>query len=131
MDYTRYMHRAFRQVVHDILQDAARDGLAGESHYFITFRTADAGVEVPDFLRARYPHEMSIVLQNQFSDLRVSPDFFAVRLSFGGMPATVKVPYAAIKVFADPAAQFALTFEPPPAQRPSAEIIDLESMRKK
>ena len=135
-DYKPYLQKAFRLVAHDILSDVAKNGLDGESHYFMTFQTNREDVLIPDFVRAKYPEEISIILQNQFSNLTVADDYFSVDLAFGGVNATLTVPFTALKVFADPSAQFALSFEPEtakkkekPEQKP-AEIIDLTSLRK-
>ena len=138
-EYKPFLQKAFRGVVRDILADVARNGLSGESHYFITFQTNREDVVIPDFVRAKYPEEISIILQNQFSNLIAGPDSFSVDLAFGGVMSTLVVPYTALKVFADPAAQFMLSFEPEEAQekksavsRESAgntDIIDLTRLR--
>ena len=135
-DYKPYLQKAFRLVVHDILADVAKNGLNGDSHYFITFQTNRPDVQMPDFVRAKYPEEISIILQNQFSNLTVEKDSFSVDLTFGGVSSTLTVPYTALKVFADPAAQFALSFEPIlPDKTPKTshsqdgEIIDLTALR--
>jgi len=133
-NYKPFLQKAFRLVVHDVLTDVAKNGLDGESHYFITFQTNRSDVIIPDFVRARYPEEMSIILQNQFSDLTVQDNAFSVALTFGGINATLVIPFDAIKIFADPAAQFALSFEPEtPVAKPekSADIVDLTSLRQK
>jgi hypothetical protein len=109
VDHIRYdilMQEAFRGVVRRVLADAAANGLPGEHHFFITFDTTAAGVEVSARMRAQYPAEMTIVMQHQFWDLTVSEDRFAVGLSFGGIAEKLVVPFAAIKGFADPAAKF-------------------------
>jgi len=137
-DYKPYLQKAFRHVVHDVLSDVAKNGLQGDSHYFITFQTNREDVVIPDFVRAKYPEEISIILQNQFSNLIVADDYFSVDLAFGGVNATLTVPYTALKVFADPSAQFALSFEPEQpvtkkaeAASEPADIIDLTSLRTK
>ena len=78
------------------LKRAAADGLPGEHHFFITFKTAAPGVSGPPELLARYPDEMMVVLQHQFWDLAPGETFFSVTLKFGGQPKTLSVPYAAI-----------------------------------
>ena len=136
-NYKPYLQKAMRGVARDILKDVAQNGLEGESHYFITFETNRQDVIIPDFVRAKYPEEISIILQNQFSNLIVSDTFFSVDLAFGGVNSTLTIPWKALKVFADPAAQFVLSFEPEKeigaqieAAPKSAEIIDLTSLRK-
>lgn len=133
-NYKPFLQKAFRVVVRDVLADVAQNGLDGESHYFITFQTNRPDVIIPDFVRARYPKEMSIILQNQFSNLTLQNDSFSVVLTFGGISATLVIPFDAIKIFADPAAQFALSFEPEtPEAKPekAADIVDLTSLRQK
>ncbi len=135
-DYKPFLQKAFRSVVQEILSDVAKNGLEGESHYFITFQTNRDDVVIPDFVRAKYPQEISIILQNQFSNLIVDHDSFSVDLAFGGVTSTLTIPYTALKVFADPSVQFALSFEPvEPTHKKeesnSAEIIDLTNLRRK
>ena len=133
-DYKPYLQKAMRMAAQDILTDVAKNGLEGDSHYFITFETNRKDVIIPDFVRAKYPEEISIILQNQFSNLIVSDISFSVDLTFGGVASTITVPWKALKVFADPAAQFVLSFEPEKDQitdrNQAAEIIDLTSLRK-
>ena len=102
----------------EALAHAARQGLPGGHHFYLTFRTDHPGVELPGHLRQRFPEEMTIVLQHQFWDLAVdeAAGQFRVGLSFGGVPATLVVPFAALTAFADPEVQFQLSFKPMPAE---------------
>lgn len=109
--YDNLVDRALRGVVRDALTRIKKQGLIGSHHFYVTFKTHDPGVEIPDFLRERYPDEMTIVLQNQFSGLRVSDKSFQVTLSFQKMPATLIVPFSALTGFADPGVQFGLQFK--------------------
>jgi hypothetical protein len=102
---------ALRGVVRHVLADAARHGLPGEHHFFISFNTNAEGVRMSPRLREQYPKDITIVLQHQFRDLRVEDDHFEVSLSFGGVPERLSVPFAAIKSFFDPSVQFGLQFE--------------------
>src|SRR5262249_20066967 len=112
MDYAALTQNALRGVIRQALQRAASPGgLPGEHHFYITFLTRAPGVSIPDDLLARYPEEITIVLQHQFKDLRVTDDFVRVTLTFGGVPKILTVPYAAITRFHDPYAQFMLEFE--------------------
>jgi uncharacterized protein len=117
IDYGRLVEQALRTVVRDVLDRVAREGLLGSHHFFITFRTGDPGVEITDYLRERYPVEMTIVLQYQYWDLQVDDDGFAVTLSFNNMPERLRIPFAALKVFADPGAEFGLQFTIEPEER--------------
>lgn len=111
LNYKPFLQQAYRQIVQQVLAQVAEQGLCGDSHYFITFRTDRSDVVMPDFVRAKYPEEISIVLQNQFSNLIVTDVDFRVDLTFGGVLSTLIIPWTAIKIFADPAAQFMLSFE--------------------
>ncbi len=116
--YEKMIDRALRGVVREALERAAKEGLRGAHHFYIGFATDLPGVSIPDTLRARYPHEMTIVLQHQFWDLNVGKDGFSVTLSFQRQPERLTVPFAAVRSFADPSVSFALEFTPP--ERPDA-----------
>jgi hypothetical protein len=109
--YENLVDQALRQVVRNALARVQKQGLIGSHHFYVTFKTHDPGVEVPDFLRERYPDEMTIVLQNQYSGLDVTDEKFEVTLSFQKLPTTIVVPFAAVTGFADPAVQFGLQFK--------------------
>lgn len=115
--YENLVDQALRQVVRNALASVQKQGLIGSHHFYVTFKTHDPGVEVPDFLRERYPDEMTIVLQNQYSGLDVSEEKFEVTLSFQKLPTTVVVPFAAVTGFADPSVQFGLQFKNATAQQ--------------
>src|SRR5260370_14389381 len=95
------------------------EGLPGEHHYYVTFRTKSAGVRLSDRMRERYPDEMTIILQHQFWDLSVSDHAFEVGLSFSGVPERLLVPFDSLTGFFDPSVQFGLKFE---VQEASAEV---------
>ncbi len=154
LGYDRMMERAVRGVVREALAVAASRGLPGAHHFYITFKTRAPGVTIPDHLLAKYPEEMTIVLEHQFWDLEVTEDSFSVTLSFGNKPARLTIPFAAVSTFADPSVQFGLQFkqadagapsaptpeapaaEPPKAKAKAAagtpgEVVTLDSFRKK
>jgi len=109
--YDLLTQQALRGVVRSVLADAARKGLPGEHHFYVTFDTRADGVRISDRLRAQYPEEMTIILQHQFWDLAVNDTGFDVGLSFGGIPEKLTVPFDAINGFFDPSVQFGLQFE--------------------
>ncbi|WP_137178385.1 SspB family protein [Roseomonas sp. AR75] len=123
--YERWTDDALREVVARALELAATEGLPGEHHYYLTFRTDHPQVKLPGHLKARYPQEMTIVLQHQYEALTVDREanLFSVRLYFGGVPATLVVPFPALTGFADPAVRYGLRFQPTmeAAAEPSAE----------
>jgi len=109
--YDLLTQQALRGVVRSVLADAAKKGLPGEHHFFISFDTHADGVRISDRLLAQYPEEMTIILQHQFWDLKVADNEFEVGLSFGGIPEKLTVPFEAINGFFDPSVQFGLQFE--------------------
>jgi hypothetical protein len=114
IDHIRYdilTQDALRNVVRTVLEDAARNGLPGEHHFYVAFDTRADGVKLSQRMRAQYPEEMTVVLQHQFWDLVVTDEQFEVGLSFGGVPERVVVPFASIKSFVDPSVQFGVQFE--------------------
>jgi hypothetical protein len=151
--YDALQQEALRGVVRAALKLAAAKGLPGDHHFFITFRTAAPGVTLPAELLARYPDEMSIILQNEYWDLAPGETFFSVTLKFGGQPKSLSIPYAAITHFRDPGVEYHLRFtvpdiapEPVPAPTPivappeadaaersgdTPNIVSLDQFRKK
>jgi len=112
IDYQRLVEDALRDVVRRVLADVAEQGLPGDHHFYIGFRTGHPGVVMPRSLRDLYPEEMSLILQHQYWGLEVNDDGFAVELSFSGRRQRLEVPFAALTLFADPAAELALRFMP-------------------
>lgn len=113
-DLIRYdilAQEALRGVVRKVLSEVARTGLPGEHHFFISFVTKAAGVRLSQRLLEQYDKEMTIVLQNQFNNLKVTETGFEVELSFEGRPETLVIPFSAIKGFFDPSVQFGLQFD--------------------
>ncbi|WCR09371.1 hypothetical protein JHW45_09535 [Paracoccus stylophorae] len=111
IDYGGMMHRAMQGLIADVLESVAREGLPGDHHFFITFDTRDDGVEMADWLRERYPEEMTIVIQNWFDDLRIDEDGFNITLNFGNSPEPMRIPFDALRTFVDPSVEFGLRFE--------------------
>lgn len=110
--YDKMVENALRGVVRQSIQEVVDHGLPAEHHFYITFLTDYPGVLIPDYLRERYPGEMTIVLQYQFSDLFVDEEYMGVTLSFNNVPERLKIPLAAVSIFADPSVNFALQFQP-------------------
>ena len=130
VDHIRYdilVQEALRGMVRDVLAEAAKNkGMPGEHHFFITFDTTAEDVQLSPRLRAQYPEEMTVVLQHQFWDLKVTDEAFEVGLSFGGVAERLRIPFDAIKAFADPSVQFTLQFESL-AQAPDEDAEDSEA----
>lgn len=108
--YQDMMEDALRGLVRAALAMAAESGLPGNHHFYISFRTGADGVVMPAHLRARYPDEMTIVLQHQFWGLETDETSFSVTLSFGGRSERLTVPFRALTAFIDPAVNFGVQF---------------------
>jgi hypothetical protein len=110
--YDKMVEGALRGVVKRAIEEVMAEGLPGDHHFYITFMTDYAGVDIPSYLKDRYPGEMTIVLQFQFYDLDVNDERMQVTLSFNNVPEKLVIPLAAITIFADPSVNFALQFQP-------------------
>jgi uncharacterized protein len=157
-DHIRYdilAQEALRGVVRKVLSEVVKTGLPGEHHFFISFVTRAPGVRLSQRLLDQYEKEMTIVLQNQFWDLKVTDTGFEVGLSFDGQPELLGIPFSAIKGFFDPSVQFGLQFDverapgesedeiaessedddaeeaPVPAEAPGEKVVSLDAFRKK
>ncbi len=145
IDYGNLMHRAMRGLIIEVLTGVAREGLPGAHHFLITFDTRHPDAWLADWLRERYPEEMTVVLQHWFDNLKVDPQGFGVTLNFGDQPEPLYIPFDAIRTFVDPSVEFGLRFETqvsdddedesdddgddePP--RPDAEVVRLDRWRK-
>lgn len=113
IDYETLSQEAMRGVVRTVLARAAKSGLPGDHHFYISFDTQAPGVALSKRLKEKYPSEMTIVLQHRFWDLSVGDDRFEVKLTFDGIPERLVIPFAAIKVFFDPSVRYGLQFEGP------------------
>lgn len=113
LPYASWVQDALRGVVRRALEHTSQYGLVGEHHFYVSFRTTDTGVHIPSHLRARYPSEMTIVLQHQFWDLEVGREAFVVSLRFGGRLTPLRIPFTAITAFGDPSVNFGLQFAGP------------------
>jgi hypothetical protein len=126
--YDEIVQDALRAVVGRVLGEVEQSGgLPGTHHFYITFKTREPGVAIPKHLMERFPDEMTIVIQHRFWDLKVEADHFSVGLSFGGVPSTLRVPFAAVTQFHDPAVEFALTFHADAAEAPHEEHEEAEN----
>ncbi len=124
IDYGSLMHRALRGLIDEVLTDVAEHGLPGAHHFFITFDTRHPNAKLADWLRERYPEEMTVVLQHWFDGLETAEEGFGVTLNFGDNPERLYVPYDAIRTFVDPSVEFGLRFE---SHEPDADEEETDS----
>lgn len=126
-DYGHLMQRAMRSLMSEVLGRVADEGLPGEHHFYISFETAHPGVDIPAWLREKYPDEMTIVLQDWFDDLAVANDRFSVTLNFSDQAQKLVIPFAAVRTFVDPSVKFGLKFDPRDPDEPDDPELDEES----
>ena len=144
INYDKLVEKALRNVIFYALKLVEDQGLPGENHFYITFSTVFPGVKISKNLLTQYPEAMTIVIQNQFKNLKVSYNDFSVELNFGGMPQNITIPFEAITYFADPSAKFGLSFDTPETSfgriaapqtvKPGnqvAQVISIDNYRKK
>ena len=113
-DHIRYdilAQEALRGVMRKVLAEVARTGLPGNHHFFITFLTSAPGVRISSRLRERYPEQMTIVIQFQYWDLKVTETGFEIGLSFSDVPEKLEIPFSAVRGFYDPSVNFELEFD--------------------
>ena len=144
IDYGTLMHRAMRGLIHDVLKGVERNGLPGDHHFFVTFDTRHPEASLADWLRDRYPDEMTVVIQHWYENLAVDAQGFAITLNFGDQPEPLYIPFDAIRTFVDPSVEFGLRFETSDedeeeddevdeddeAPRTEAEVVSLDRWRK-
>lgn len=147
IDYGNLMHRAMRGLIQSVLTDVAENGLPGAHHFFITFDTTHPDVQIADWLKERYPTEMTVVIQHWFENLTVTDEGFSVTLNFGNNPEPMVIPFDALRTFVDPSVEFGLRFETQEQdddededeedievaeepERQAAEVVSLDQFRK-
>ena len=111
IDYGNLMHRAMRGLIREVLSDIGAHGLPGAHHFFITFDTTHPDVQIADWLKERYPTEMTVVIQHWYENLVVTDEGFSITLNFGNNPEPMVIPFDALRTFVDPSVEFGLRFE--------------------
>jgi hypothetical protein len=110
--YDLLVQDAMRSVMRKVLEDVVKNGyLPGDHHFTISFLTHAPGVQISRRLAEQWPHELTIILQHQYSNLEVDPDGFGVTLSFRSVPENLYIPFSAVTGFFDPSVEFGLRFE--------------------
>ncbi len=108
LHYDVWIEDALRSVIRRTIDYVSENGLPGDHHFYITFRTSDIEVQMPEYLRAEHPNEMTIVLQYQYDSLKVDENAIYATLRFNGKPETMTIPLSSVVSFADPSVNFGL-----------------------
>ncbi|GHF30781.1 hypothetical protein GCM10017044_27710 [Kordiimonas sediminis] len=124
IDYDAKVQQALRQVVRNVLLETEKDGLKGDHHFYIAFKSQAPGVELPAHLLSRFPEEMTIVIQHKFWGLKIHEDRFEIGLSFNQKPEHLVIPFDSVVGFVDPSVQFALQFHDDEGEEPITEMME-------
>ena len=82
IDYGKRINQAILSVIKEILKDLSKSKISSNHCFYITFKTRASGAELPHHLKKEHPNQMTIVLQNQYWDLKVTKEKFTVSLLF-------------------------------------------------
>ena len=110
-DYQKILNKNLLNVFIDILKEIEKNGLDGNNHLYISFKTNNPKNIVPDWLLQKYPNEMTVVIQHEYYHLSVNKDDFSIGLSFNNKKSDLKISFDSITSFADPSANFGLNYE--------------------
>ena len=111
IEYQKILDKNMLNVFKDILKNIRDNGLSNNNHLYITFLTNHKNVELPNWLKQKYPDEMTIILQYEYNNLEIDETNFSVLLSFNDIKANLKIDYKAVLSFADPSANFGLILQ--------------------
>ena len=111
IEYQKILDKNMLNVFKDILINIKNNGLSNNNHLYITFFTNHKNVELPNWLKQKYPEEMTIVIQYEYNDLEINDNNFLISLSFDNIKANLKIDYNSIISFADPSANFGLILQ--------------------
>ena len=111
IEYQKILDKNMLNVFKDILVNIRDNGLTNNNHLYITFLTDHKNVELPIWLKEKYPKKMTIVIQYEYYDLEINKDKFSISLSFNDIITNLKIDYNAIISFADPSANFGLILQ--------------------
>lgn len=128
-DHIRYdilAQDALRGVIRKVLIEVAATGrLPGDHHFYITFLTNAPGVRLSQHLKSKYAEQMTIVIQHQFWDLKITDSGFEIGLSFSDTPEKLVIPFNAIRGFYDPSVNFEMEFDVPAAGEDALDTAEI------
>ncbi len=124
IEYQKILNKNMLNVFKDILKNIRDNGLSNNNHLYITFLTNHKNVELPDWLKQKYPQEMTIVVQYEYYDLKINNNNFSISLSFNDIKTNLIIDYNAIISFADPSANFGLILQKNKSQKKLKRNLD-------
>ena len=130
IEYQKILDKNMLNVFKDILTYIRDNGLSDNNHLYITFSTNHKNVELPNWLKQKYPEEMTIVIQYEYNDLEINKNNFSISLSFNDIKTYLKIDYNSIISFADPSANFGLILQKNKIQKKDNKKIEKKRSNK-
>jgi len=130
IEYQKILYKNMLDVFKDILTYIRDNGLSDNNHLYITFSTNHKNVDLPNWLKKKYPEEMTIVIQYEYYDLEINKNNFSVSLSFNDIKTSLKIDYNSIISFADPTANFGLILQKNKVQKKDYKKIEEKKLNK-
>jgi TIR domain-containing protein/stringent starvation protein B len=90
--------RSFESFIRFVLQQLPESAVLHdrEMSYYLTYRTQEDGVSLPDKVKAAHPAEITVVLRAAYLNLEAKPLKLSVDLMFDGKWESIVIPYSAI-----------------------------------
>tara|TARA_B100000989_G_C19529174_1_gene468663 strand:+ start:4203 stop:4634 length:432 start_codon:yes stop_codon:yes gene_type:complete len=130
LDYDKILNKNMLNVFKEILKNIEENGLEGNNHLYITFLTNNKKVQLPNWIKQKYPEEMTIVIQYEYYNLEINKDNFSITLSFNDIKSKLKISYESIISFADPSANFGLILQKNKAQKKLRKNLEIKKTKK-
>ena len=108
IDYSKILKNNMINVFKDALKVVEKNGFKEGHHLYITFKTDDEDIIIPNWLKDKFPNEMTIIMQHEYWNFKVTKDYFNITLSFDDIKSDLKIPFNSVISFADPYANFGL-----------------------
>ena len=108
INYSKILKKNMINVLKDVLTNIKKNGLQEGHHLYITFKTNEKKVTIPQWLLEKFPSEMTIVIQYEYWNYEVTNDHFKITLSFNDIKTDLIIPFSSVISFADPYANFGL-----------------------
>ena len=130
IEYQKILDSNILNVLNAMLINIRDKGLSINNQLYITFFTNHKNVELPNWLKQKYPEEMTIVIQYEYYDLEINKNNFSISLSFNDIKTNLKIDYDSIISFADPSANFGLILQKNKIQKKENKKIKNKKSKK-